>query len=60
MKCLYPACKSEAITRGLCRTCYNVAQRLVREGQTTFDKLQKEGKMLPSTRDRSKHNWFLS
>lgn len=40
-KCLTPYCTGEAAHRGLCKSCYNVAGRLVRNKETTWEQLIK-------------------
>lgn len=50
MKCLNPHCKSKAHSRGLCRSCITMANRLVKAGQTTWAILEKRGKVQPSKR----------
>ena len=46
-----PACtynvRSEELTRGLCKCCYHRALRLVRDGTTTWERLEAEGKTRP-------------
>jgi predicted amidophosphoribosyltransferase len=47
----HPICRacgeSFARIRGLCNKCYGVAAYAVRNGQTTWAKLEAEGKVLP-------------
>ena len=64
MECLVPECDNTAISRGLCSTCARHAQRLVRQGLTTWKELIEKGKALPSQhaiRDsgRDRRSWFL-
>lgn len=47
-KCLNPNCGgSPVMGRGLCNACYHCARRLVRQGHTTWSKLEAEGRSLP-------------
>ena len=46
-KCLRPGCEREAKTRELCQSCYQGAHRLVKTGETTWEKLEKAGKARP-------------
>jgi len=39
IKCLNPACVRPAEFRGLCHSCYEVAAKMVRAGQTTWERL---------------------
>jgi len=55
--CLREGCKRPAFSRGLCNPDYVTAARLVREGKTTWDALEKAGKSLPSKRGTT--SWFL-
>ena len=45
--CLRPGCEHEALSRGLCRSCYAAAAACVRRGQTTWKDLEAAGKILP-------------
>jgi len=45
--CLFPGCDHEVLSRGLCRTHYQNAHRLIKEGRTTWDILVANGKALP-------------
>ncbi len=45
-KCLRTDCERPSASRGLCLSCYHSAQRLVKEGRTTWDTLEKAGKVL--------------
>ncbi len=50
-KCMYPHCrhpKDRERIRGLCRTCYTLTSRYVRMNITTWQKLERAGKVLPS------------
>lgn len=46
-RCLNPKCHRTAETRGLCSTCYTIARNAVRRGETTWAKLEAEGKVSP-------------
>ncbi len=62
-KCLTPECTNFASVRGLCLSCYPIAARLVKEGKTTWLKLEKTKKCFPSKTNNirsNKTNWFLS
>ena len=46
--------------RGLCRNCYALAWRLVRERLTTWESLEARRKTLPPPQhSRTKTKWFL-
>lgn len=45
-RCLRPGCKREAECRGLCRSDYQTAYQLVADGVTTWEQLQRNGKVL--------------
>jgi hypothetical protein len=47
MKCLSPKCSREAVSRGLCVSCYQSCSLLVRMGALTQDELIGRGLMLP-------------
>lgn len=42
-KCLTEACTGLAAKRGVCRRCYQEFYRQVREGETTWERLEEEG-----------------
>lgn len=44
--CKVPKCSKEAAHRGLCKTHYTTAARLVRENATTWLVLENRGKVL--------------
>lgn len=44
-KCRYPDCGRPARTRGLCKPCHAQAVRFVRLGKTTWEKLERSGKV---------------
>jgi hypothetical protein len=46
--CLVPACVRATEIRGLCRTCYTTARRLVLTGRATWEDLERYGKILPA------------
>jgi hypothetical protein len=52
-ECLNEACHNPPNARGLCRSCYNTASRLVREKKTTWAKLEKAGKALPLSQKKA-------
>jgi hypothetical protein len=58
--CLFPECKDEAKTRGLCALHYQYAYRLVSRSKTTWKALEDTGKAKQATRS-PKHvsAWFL-
>jgi hypothetical protein len=43
-KCLNPSCPRDANTRGLCKSCYHTACRLIKQGRTTWAELIEQGK----------------
>lgn len=43
MRCAIEGCDRKANTRGLCRSCYHTALRLVQAGETNWDDLEKAG-----------------
>jgi hypothetical protein len=54
-KCL--RCKRrKSYCRGLCKTDYNIANRLIAKGKTTWEKLESVGKSLPLNKTT---DWFL-
>lgn len=56
--CLYPGCKNNGRrVRGLCLVDYYLAIKLIKEKKTTWERLEKNGKALPKSRQRE--NWFL-
>ena len=58
--CLFPECKEEGKTRGLCGLHYQYAYRLVSRGKTSWTALEEAGKARKATRS-SKYvsAWFL-
>jgi len=64
-KCLVPFCNNESTTRGLCHSCYMQVRYVVKQNDdVTWEKLEQEGKVLPSKRKRSQknkiQNWLLN
>ena len=61
--CLYPSCTKSTNARGLCRTHYGAARRLVAESRITWDGLVTAGKCLDKMPHRelagSATNWFM-
>lgn len=59
--CLVPKCKTESKTRGLCATHYMYAHRLVARGKTSWEQLEREGKVLASHSNPNPiKDWFLN
>lgn len=60
--CLYPPCNDVVHCRGLCRTHYQQAARLVKANKVTWETLIEQGKAI-STRHRTDPseliNWLL-
>ena len=46
--CLFPPCLNGTLARGLCNTHYRTAARLVKEGLTTWEIMEKAGKSVPT------------
>lgn len=65
IQCMNPSHKGAKIkSRGLCGSCYQAAQKLVKNKVTTWSKLETTGKALPAKRSRSKYTsdiqlWLL-
>lgn len=59
-KCLNPNCNNEIHTRGLCKNCYVIASRAVRQGKVTWTSLVTKGKANPSKRKSATIDWLLS
>lgn len=58
--CLYPGCREQSRTRGLCNRHYSAAFYLVeKKGVLTWKCLEKSGKVKPPERDRLVASWFL-
>lgn len=59
-KCLNETCSNSALSRGLCVVCYSIARRLVNTKQTTWEKLEKNGKAKPrGNRNTQTTEWLL-
>lgn len=50
LRCLHPDCTRPLSTRGNCHTHYNELSKLVKDGVTTWEQLEKDGLALPATR----------
>ncbi len=63
MKCIYPGCERERVSRGLCNSHYNLATKLVKKGETSWEKMEAAGKCLkltgPPRQKRTRSAWFL-
>ncbi len=57
--CLAPSCSHKVTTRGLCAAHYAFAYRLVKEGKTTWEKLEKRGRITPPLRRGPKASQHL-
>jgi hypothetical protein len=62
--CLVPGCPRPEDLRGLCARCYTHASQLVRDGLTTWEKLEAEGKARPKAKPAPsdlphRQAWFL-
>ena len=61
-KCLNPNCGRKPVCRGLCHPCYVAAHHLVKTGQTTWEKLEKTGRVKPTGKRGPKgivSSWLL-
>ena len=60
-KCLNPNCIREARARGLCAPCHVLALRLVSSGSTSWDDLERRGRVAPPKRRYTKGTmgWLL-
>jgi len=58
-KCIRKTCNNRAFARGLCRSCYAVASRLVQAGTVTWLWLEKNNRCLPR-REGEVKQWFLN
>lgn len=47
MKCITDDCSRPVRIRGVCECCRQAMQKLVNAGKTTWDKLEKQGKIAP-------------
>jgi hypothetical protein len=52
-RCRVPHCHRDSVTRGLCRSCYQSAYMLVREGYVTWQQLEDRGKCERTTSAKS-------
>lgn len=52
-RCIVNGCKNPAKYRGLCRPCYCAAWRSIKAGETTWEKLEREKKVLPRNHART-------
>ena len=58
--CIFPDCKDNAQTRGLCKLHYQHAYRLVTRGDTTWAKLEAKGMAIKTSHvGIESKNWFL-
>lgn len=57
--CLRPECERAVRTRGLCHVCYQSASKLVRVKTTSWEKLEKSGKVLAVKNGGSITDWLL-
>jgi hypothetical protein len=58
--CLSKGCEKKAKTRGLCPSCYNSANHIVKSGETSWDQLEEMGLSLPSSGREIKSAFRLS
>lgn len=58
--CLNPGCAKAASHRGLCKSCYSIAMRLVKAGKITTEQLMAEKKLLPIRAKKGPTEWFLA
>ena len=63
-ECLFPKCDTKPYSRGLCGRHYRVAWRCVKNGDTTWKRLEREGKAkkakLPFNQRTSQKKWFTT
>jgi len=59
IKCLFPECPRDKKHRGLCKTHYIEAQRLVKAGKTTWSILIKTNRAKPKQRRATKIKDFF-
>ena len=58
--CMNPGCEGEYFCRGLCKACYCVADRLVRDKRKTWDELIETGRALkPWHRTSQRMQWMM-
>lgn len=58
VRCKRPGCKNEAAARGLCRSDFTAAWRLVSDAVTTWEELERRGKVDPKR--PSARQWLLA
>lgn len=60
--CLFPNCKKESKSRGLCANHYSTAANLVKAGRTTWLSLESAGKCKTASKGRKSKisGWFMS
>ena len=58
-KCLNPACKNHANSRGLCISCYNTASRLIQKGKTTWLAMERRGVCKKKSNTSQRVEWLL-
>lgn len=51
-QCIIKQCLGFASSRGLCPTCYNLARKMIKDGQTTEKELMQKGMMLESNKQK--------
>lgn len=61
-KCMFPNCSNTEYARGLCAACYSSARRLVLTNRTSWEKLERDGKVKLGRKGKSTHKvgWFLN
>jgi hypothetical protein len=57
-KCLVPDCHRHPTARGLCHICYNIALKMVKRGETTWEQLAASGKALQWRGKAKTLQWF--
>lgn len=59
MKCLVEGCVRQADTRGMCKACWTVATRRIKEGEVaSWEFLESIGMALPRTRPEKGDTMF--
>jgi len=59
-KCINPNCDKNQHSRGLCSSCYNMANAAINAGDVTEQQLIAAGKMHPAfEKPASKRSWLL-
>ena len=51
---LCPCCGKAARSRGVCHPTYTAAKRMIMRGETTWEQLERAGKVKPTTRYKSR------